>query len=122
MDLSTESCQILPISSKQFPLLSNLFFYSLYSFLKRFYVCRRNGTRGTLSSDFQTKLDNLLKTLMHSKPHFVLCLKVKKKSKNSRKSEKTDNNIDLYFSKLNCNKLLLFSPMTEGKWTSLMGT
>lgn len=36
---------------------------------------KRNGTRGTLSSDFQTKLDNLLKTLMHSKPHFVLCLK-----------------------------------------------
>ncbi|XP_062589716.1 uncharacterized protein LOC134251341 [Saccostrea cucullata] len=34
-----------------------------------------NGTRGTLTSDFQTKLDNLLRTLMHAKPHFVLCLK-----------------------------------------------
>ena len=41
------------------------------------FVDRMNGTRGTLCSDFQTKLDNLLKTLMHSKPHFVLCLKVK---------------------------------------------
>lgn len=35
---------------------------------------------------------------MHSKPHFVLCLKVKKKkSMDSRKSEKTDNDVDVFF-------------------------
>ncbi|XP_048762789.2 unconventional myosin-VIIa-like isoform X2 [Ostrea edulis] len=39
-----------------------------------------NGARGTLSSDFQTKLDNLLKTMMHAKPHFVLCLKTNDRS------------------------------------------
>lgn len=59
---------------------------------------------------------------MYFKFYFVLCLKVKKKLKNLRKSEKIDNNIDLYFSKLNCNKFLLFSLMIEGKWISLMGT
>lgn len=48
--------------------------------------------------------------------------KGKKKLMNLRKSEKIDNNIDLYFSKLNCNKFLLFSLMIEGKWISLMGT
>lgn len=99
--------RILPNSS-DFKLAISLiiqYFFSFslffkFSFLKRFYVCRRNGTRGTLSSDFQTKLDNLLKTLMHSKPHFVLCLKVKKKSMDSRKSEKTDNDIDVFFFKV----------------------
>lgn len=59
---------------------------------------------------------------MYFKFYFVLCLKVKKKLMNLRKSEKIDNNIDLYFSKLNCNKFLLFSLMIEGKWISLMGT
>lgn len=59
---------------------------------------------------------------MYFKFYFVLCLKVKKKLKILRKSEKIDNNIDLYFLKLNCNKFLLFSLMIEGKWISLMGT
>lgn len=58
---------------------------------------------------------------MYFKFYFVLCLKVKKKLTNLRKSEKIDNNIDLYFLKLNCNKFLLFSLMIEGKWISLMG-
>lgn len=58
---------------------------------------------------------------MYFKLYFVLCLKVKKKLMNLRKIEKIDNNIDLYFLKLNCNKFLLFSLMIEGKWISLMG-
>lgn len=45
----------------------------------------------------------------------------KKKLTNLRKSEKIDNNINLYFLKLNCYKFLLFSLMIEGKWISLMG-
>ncbi|XP_077867998.1 unconventional myosin-X-like [Saccoglossus kowalevskii] len=31
--------------------------------------------RRTFSQDFQSRLDNLLKTLMHAKPHFVLCIR-----------------------------------------------
>ncbi|XP_060081419.1 myosin-IIIb-like [Ylistrum balloti] len=31
--------------------------------------------RGTLSSDFQSKLDSLIRTLVHTKPHFIHCLK-----------------------------------------------
>lgn len=59
---------------------------------------------------------------MYFKFYFVLCLKVKKKLMNLRKSVKIDiNNINLYFLKLNCNKFLLFSLMIEGKWISLMG-
>lgn len=58
---------------------------------------------------------------MYFKFYFVLCLKVKKKLMNLRKSEKIDNNIDLYFLMLNCKKFLLFSLMIEGKWISLMG-
>ncbi|XP_069123410.1 myosin-I heavy chain-like isoform X2 [Argopecten irradians] len=31
--------------------------------------------RGTLSSDFQSKLDSLIRTLVHTKPQFIHCLK-----------------------------------------------
>ena len=29
----------------------------------------------TLTQDFHTRLDNLLRTLVHAKPHFVRCLR-----------------------------------------------
>ena len=29
----------------------------------------------TLTQDFHTRLDNLLRTLVHAKPHFVRCVK-----------------------------------------------
>ena len=29
----------------------------------------------TLTQDFHTRLDNLLRTLVHAKPHFVRCIK-----------------------------------------------
>lgn len=38
---------------------------------------RQNGDEpvSTLTQDFHTRLDNLLRTLVHAKPHFVRCLR-----------------------------------------------
>ncbi|XP_077979493.1 uncharacterized protein LOC144434854 [Glandiceps talaboti] len=35
----------------------------------------QDGIKRTFSQDFQCRLDNLLKTLMHSKPHFIRCIR-----------------------------------------------
>lgn len=31
---------------------------------------------GTLTQDFHTRLDGLLQTLVHCRPHFIRCVKV----------------------------------------------
>lgn len=35
-----------------------------------------NEIASTLTQDFHTRLDNLLRTLVHAKPHFIRCIKV----------------------------------------------
>ncbi|XP_070580651.1 unconventional myosin-X-like isoform X2 [Ptychodera flava] len=35
----------------------------------------KDGVKRTFSQDFQSRIDNLLKTLMHSKPHFIRCIR-----------------------------------------------
>lgn len=35
-----------------------------------------NDISSTLTQDFHTRLDNLLRTLVHAKPHFIRCIKV----------------------------------------------
>ena len=37
----------------------------------------------TLTQDFHTRLDNLLRTLVHAKPHFVRCIKPNEKESES---------------------------------------
>jgi myosin heavy subunit len=41
------------------------------------YCYRLNGDEpvSTLTQDFHTRLDNLLRTLVHARPHFVRCLR-----------------------------------------------
>lgn len=43
-------------------------------------LCRQSGDEpvSTLTQDFHTRLDNLLRTLVHAKPHFVRCIKANK--------------------------------------------
>ena len=45
--------------------------------MKIFLYCRLNGDEpvSTLTQDFHTRLDNLLRTLVHARPHFVRCLR-----------------------------------------------
>lgn len=40
-------------------------------------MCRLNGDDpvSTLTQDFHTRLDNLLRTLVHAKPHFIRCVR-----------------------------------------------
>lgn len=40
-------------------------------------LCRLNGDEpvSTLTQDFHTRLDNLLRSLVHARPHFVRCVK-----------------------------------------------
>lgn len=45
-----------------------------HSFL-RFYSLNGNEPVSTLTQDFHTRLDNLLRSLVHARPHFVRCIK-----------------------------------------------
>lgn len=40
-------------------------------------LCSLNGDEpiSTLTQDFHTRLDNLLRTLVHARPHFVRCIR-----------------------------------------------
>lgn len=51
-------------------------FYHFYNKTKLPYF-RLNGDEpvSTLTQDFHTRLDNLLRTLVHARPHFVRCLR-----------------------------------------------
>lgn len=44
---------------------------------KIFSFNRQNGYEpvSTLTQDFHTRLDNLLRTLVHAKPHFIRCIR-----------------------------------------------
>lgn len=51
---------------------------TLYYFnCNRFVSFRLNGDEpvSTLTQDFHTRLDNLLRTLVHARPHFVRCIR-----------------------------------------------
>jgi dachs protein len=50
------------------------FFNVFYVFV---FLFRQNGDEpvSTLTQDFHTRLDNLLRTLVHAKPHFVRCVR-----------------------------------------------
>jgi len=43
-----------------------------------FVFCSLNGDQpvSTLTQDFHTRLDNLLRTLVHARPHFIRCIKI----------------------------------------------
>lgn len=45
--------------------------------MKESLIFRLNGDDpvSTLTQDFHTRLDNLLRTLVHAKPHFVRCVR-----------------------------------------------
>lgn len=40
-----------------------------------FYSLNGNEPVSTLTQDFHTRLDNLLRSLVHARPHFVRCIK-----------------------------------------------
>lgn len=40
-----------------------------------FYRLNGNEPVSTLTQDFHTRLDNLLRSLVHARPHFVRCIK-----------------------------------------------